>query len=192
MPTILPGEQLRISDPLNELTPGYYQVNKFTHKFSNDVPFMTEITIQKERTSIPRILRKRLKFEAEIMKNVNRHDLDYSYIWDFNTPSGTHSSTRISVSANTGEGVLETTGGATGTWESDILELDSNVSAVEIRIAGNNTEGTQLFVSVDGGTVFNSVLTGDTTISPGKDIKIKVVINSASTQIRAVDLLYNL
>ena len=192
LPTLLPGQQLRISDPLNELSPGYYQVNKFTHKFSNDEPFMTEVTIQKERTSIPKILRRRLKFESDIMKNINKNDLDYSYIWNYDTDTGTHSGTQISVNPNTGDGVLKTAGGATGTWESDLLELDSNVSAVEIRMAGQNTAGTQLFISVDGGTVYNTVLTGDTTITAGQDIKIKVVINSATTEISAVALLYSL
>lgn len=192
LPTLLPGEQLRISDPLNEINPGYYQVHKFTHKFSNDDPFMTEVTIQKERTSIPKILRKRIKFESEIMKNINKNDLDYSYVWNFDSESGTHSSTRISINSNTGTGVLETTGGATGTWISDLLTLDSNVSAVELRMAGSDTAGTQLFVSVDGGTVYNSVLSGDTTITSGQDIKIKVVLNSATTQISALALLYDL
>lgn len=192
LPTLLPGEKLRISDPLNELTPDYYQVNKFTHKFSNDDPFMTEVIIKKERTSIPNILRNRIKVESNLMKSINKNDLDFSYIWDFNTNTGTHSSTTIEINPNTGNGVLKTTGGATGTWESDLLELDSNVSAVELRMAGQNTAGTQLFVSVDGGTVFNTVLSGDTTISTGKDIKIKVVINSATTEINAVALLYTL
>ena len=49
LPTILPGEKIRISDPLNGLVPNYYQVNKFIHKFSNDEPPITEVTIQKER-----------------------------------------------------------------------------------------------------------------------------------------------
>ena len=192
LPTLLPGEQLRISDPLNELTPGYYQVNKFTHKFSNDDPFMTEIIIKKERTSVPNILRNRIKVESNLMKSINKHDLDFSYIWDFNTDTGTHSNTTIDVNPNTGDGVLKTTGGATGTWESDVLELGSNISAVELRMSGQNKAGTQLFVSVDGGTVYNSVLVDDTTITAGRDIKIKVVINSATTEINAVALLYNL
>ena len=194
LPTLLPGEKLRVSDPLNSVDPDYYQINKFTHKFSNDNPFMTEVTIQREHTSIPKILRKSIKQSAELMTSVNANDLDYSYIWDFNTAMGTHSNTQISISPNATppEGVLKTTGGATGTWESDVLELGSNISAVEVRIAGQNTAGTQLFVSTDGGTVYNTVLSGDTTITAGRDIKIKVVINSATTEITAVALLYNL
>ncbi len=192
LPTILPGEQVRISDPLNGLNPGYYQVHKFIHKFSNDEPFMTELTIQKERTSVPKILRNRIKFESEIMKNINLNDLDFSYIWDFNSEIGTHSGTQISINPNTGKGYLETTGGATGTWESPLLELDSNVSAVELRMAGTDTSTVQLFVSVDGGTVYNTVLSGNTTITAGKDIKVKVVFNSATTQITALSLLYSL
>lgn len=192
LPTLLPGEQLRISDPLNGLNPSYYLVQKFTHKFSIDKPFITEVTIQKERTSIPTILKKSIKIESELMKNINANNLDYSYIWDFNSESGTHSSTQIEVNDSTGKGILKTTGGATGTWESDLLGLDSNISAVELRIAGQKTEGTQLFISVDGGTTYNPILSGDTTITAGKDIKLKVVINSASTEIKAISLLYNL
>lgn len=192
LPTLLPGERLRISDPLNGVEPGYYNVQKFTHKFSNDDPFMTEVTIEKERTSVPRILRKRIKFESEIAKSVNPNNLDYSYIWTFNTDSGTHSSTQVVIDNVTAKGVLQTTGGATGTWTSDLLTLDSNVSAIELKKSGENDSTVQLFISVDGGTVYNSVLSGDTTITAGQDIKLKVVINSATTRVKAVAMLYSL
>lgn len=192
LPTLLPGEQLRISDPLNGIEPSYYNVQKFTHKFSNDDPPMTEITIEKERTSVPRLLRKRIRFESEISKNPNPNNLNYSYVWGFNTDSGTHSGTQIVINPNTGEGVLQTTGGATGTWESDLLTLDSNISAVELRKSGEKDETVQLFISVDGGTTYNSVLSEDTEIVSGQDIKLKVVINSADTRVKSVCMLYNL
>jgi hypothetical protein len=192
LPTISPGEQIRISDPMNGLDPSYYQVHKFVHKFDNDKPFMTELTIQKERTSIPKILRQRVKFEAEIMKNVNPNDLDYSRIWDFSTSTGTHSNTEISISTSTGEGVLKTTGGSTGTWISELVSLSSNISAIELRIKGDVISGIQLSVSTDGGIVYTPIVYGTTTIPAGSNIKVKLVLNSATTQVKALALLYNL
>ncbi len=193
LPTILPGEKMRISDPLNELSPGYYQVHKFIHKFSNDNPFMTEVTIQKERTSIPKILRKRLKFESEVVRNVNPNDVDFSYLWDFSTDTGTHDNTEIEVSAATGEGVLKTDGSATGTWISELVPLGSNTSFIEVRLFGDDISNVQLQISTDGGTVFTPMIVGGNVNYPnGKDLKVKVIINSADSQVKALALLYSL
>ena len=65
LPTLSPGERIRISDPFNGINPTFYTIQKYTHIFSNDDPPQTTLTIQKERVSIPSILKRRIKFESE-------------------------------------------------------------------------------------------------------------------------------
>ena len=195
LPTIEPGEQIRISDPANGLEPKYYTIQKFVHKFSNDDPFKTELTIQKERTTIPSILKDRVKFESELMKNINPNDLDFSYIWDFSSDTGTHSNTEIVINSGTGKGVLKTTtGNDTGTWVSENLSLDSAISSfVQISAYGDSIENIQIFISTNGGTTFYPMIVGnESVIKSGSDIKIKLVLNSSSSQVKTLAFLYNL
>ena len=186
LPTIAPGEQIRVSDPLNGLNPGYYEVFEFTHKFSNDDPFMTEIKIKKERGAVSGILKKRLKFESESTKNVNPNEMENSVIYDFITDTGTHSSTEI-----TG-GVLKTDGASSGTWESDVTTTSAVVSGAEVRINANDLSGVFIYVSFDGGANYTQVVgTPGTQVSAtGNHIKVRVRITSADTRIKALGILY--
>lgn len=188
LPTLSPGEKLRISDPLNGLTPGEYSIQSFTHVFSNDDPFKTEVTIQKSRASIPNILKKRIKFEDKITENDNPNEMDYSLIFDFERDGniGTHSSTTIS------DGTLKTDGSATGTWVSPLTTLSSNISGISPKIVGSNLQGRTFWLSSNNGTTWTEIpYEGiSTTIPVGKDIKFKVSLPSATTEVTAVGALY--
>ena len=186
LPTLAPGERLRISDPLNGLKPSEYTIQYFTHLFSNDEPFQTEITIQKERVNISKILKKRILFEDKITENVNPDELDYSMIFDFTSDIGTHTNTVIS------DGILKTNGASTGTWESDTTVIDSNLTKVKLQISGSNLQGRKIFISSDGGNAYKEFPYGDDEVSIpiGVDIKLKVALPSATTEITAVGFLY--
>lgn len=192
LPTIAPGQMIRISDPLNGLNPTYYKIQKFTHKFSNDEPFQTTLTLYKERTSIPNILKKRIKFESEVTANKNQYELDYSHIFDFQEDSGSHTNTQISINSSTGAGELKTDGSASGTWISDTITLTSNIIGIEPRIEGNNLSGVQIAISTDAGVVFHPIVSGTSTIPSGKYIQMKIILNSASTIINGVGFLYSI
>ena len=193
LPTLLPGEQLRVSDPLNEINPGFYKVFEFRHKFSNDKPFMTEVTIQKQRTNLPDVLRKRLKFESDATANNNPGDEDFSKIYDFSSDSGTHDSTEIINGA-----LRLQSGQSTGTWISDNTVLDSNLSTFSSRINGSRLSGAKIFLSIDGGIVFTQIYGSGTpstitiTSTTANNIKIKVDLSSSNTEINTFGLLYSL
>ena len=194
LPSILPGEKLFIIIPREEIDPEYYEINSFKHEvdLGSEYYLKTTVNIKKQKTNISTILKGRINFENKISENLNKYDLDFSYVWDFDTDTGTHTSTTIEINTNTGEGVLKTTGGATGEWESDLLTLDSNVTAVQLKSDGEVNEGTQLFLSTNGGTTYTPIIAGTTTIPAGQDIKLKVVLNSASTRLKAIVLYYSL
>ena len=187
LPTILPGEQIRISDPNNGLEPKYYTIQKFIHKFSNDEPFQTELTIQKERISIPSILKKRVKFEYEVADNENPNDLDSTIIYDFTTDTGTHSSTEIDTELK----ILKVVSGQTsGTWISDSNEVDDTVTGIEVRMDGSSLEGTQLWVSLTGGEPYSQVNRDNSNTVSGNIIKLKVILGNANTELNALAIYY--
>ena len=185
LPTLLPGQKVRISDPLNNLPPGYYNIQKFTQKFSNDEPFETVLTVQKEISTLPKILKKRITFENQAVEMENPNEMRYSWIFDFNTDSGTHDSTEIS------NGVLKTDGGASGTWISEVKTLSETALSCELRAKVNLT-GSNYFVSVDDGISWQSInLNTLLTLSPpGSNLKIKIELNSATAEVDSLCLLY--
>ena len=187
LPTISPGEKVQISDPLNNLDPQYYTIQKFTHRFSNDEPPMTTLTVQKETSTIPKILKKRIQVESETSSKPNPNEMRFSVLYDFESDSGTHSSTEIS------DGLLKTDGGASGTWISPTTEITDNVSSFEVRASGNSLPGTVYYVSLDGGSTYQTIdalNTEQTSSPPGNSIRFKVDLNSASTEVKVASIMY--
>ena len=92
------------------------------------------------------------------------------------------------------DGVLKTDGSGTGTWISPERTLDSNAESYEMRVKGETLPGTVYSVSSDGGNTWQGVDALKTRYSlspPGKNLKVKVDINSADTQITTLALLYS-
>ena len=187
LPTLQPGEKLRISDPPDGLEPKAYEIQSFTHKFSNDEPFQTTVTIKKERNSIPYILRDRIKFESSSNETKNPNDLDYSVVWTFDEDVGTHDHTRIV------NGILQTDGSSTGTWISPTTSLAANMTRIEVKVSGTYLQGRKLWISANNGTTWNEVPDyGSITIPTGKDLKLRIDLPSATTEVTAAGLLYSL
>ena len=186
LPTLAPGEKMAISDPENGIQPTNYTIIKYSHKFSNDEPFKTVVTISKERSSVPKILKSRLKFEQEATAQDNPEEYEFGKIYDFNTSEGTFTDTMIS------QGFLKTTGGADGNWVSPLTISSSNVTTCEVRAKGSQIEGTTFFVSVDNGITWQSLaINTPKTLDPqGINLRAKIQINSASTQIDTFCFMY--
>jgi len=185
--TIQPGEQIRISAPDSNLPPGYYTVISYTHKFIGEM--RTILRVSKEATKIPRIIKERILKEKELKQIINPNNLEYSWNFDFDTDSGTHSNTEIT------DGILKLQSGASsGIWISDTLTLSSNVSAVECRLTGTALAGIKVYLSTDGGNTYTQIwgLGTGANIPVGKNLKLRVVIPSSSTQIESMVLLYSL
>ena len=83
--------------------------------------------------------------------------------------------------------------GASGTWTSNLKEAPESATSCEIRVKGQSIPGTIFYVSVDNGISYQSVTlnTLKTLSPPGKNLRIKVEINSADTQIYSMVLLYS-
>lgn len=187
LPTLAPAEKLRISDPMSNLPPAYYAIQKFIHKFSNEEPMQTILTVQKEMNTISKILKKRIVFEKQAIEMENPNEMRYSWLFDFNIDSGSHTDTEIT------DGRLKCQSGqSSGTWISQTSTITSDVTDCELRINGEALPGTVYYVSNDNGTTWASINlnTKHTFTIQDKNLKLKIELNSASTQIEALVLLY--
>ncbi len=181
--TIQPGEQIKISAPDSNLPPGNYTVISYRHEFNGYLK--TVLVINKEAIKLQKILRDRISKDTKVnVKNI--YGMDYTWNFDFSSDSGDHSDTQITDS------VLKTNGAASGTWTSELLEIDSDLVGVEMRTTGSSLAGVKGFLSTDGGIRYTQIYgTGASVSTPtGKKIKIKMALASAETQISGVVLLY--
>lgn len=190
LPTLAPGQKLRISDPLNGLNPGYYDIFEFSQKFSNDEPVMTEVTIKKERTTMPNLLKKRIKFESEITAINNPNEMDYSIIENFDSNVGTHSNTTIS------NGALRISGSAIGIWTSDDLSLNGDISGKNIELRVNAIGEFTLRVSYNGGLTYNTFSPSTLYVPPStfaiNSVKVRIELNTDTTQINTLGIFYTI
>jgi len=193
LPTLSPGERVRVSDPLNGLSPSYYTIQKYTHKFSNSEPPKTILTIQKERASIPTILKKRIKFESDIPDTNNPNEMDYSIFYDFSENTGEHSNTQIDTVLR----ILKATG-SPASWTTDVTPTQTNVTSIEPRLSGSNLSGTKVFISLNGGGSYVEARYNETsfskgnvgTIPDGNQIKARINLGSETTEINSFGILY--
>jgi len=186
LPTLAPGERLRISDPLNNLPPQFYAIDKYDQIFSNDEPFQTRVTVKREINTIPKVLKDRIKVEKQTFENVNPNEMRFSYVESFDANSGTNQNTQIV------DGFLETNGTSPATWVSDNFTITEDMTFAELRVNGESLPGTEYHISTNDGVFFQTIVPGTVlTLSPiGKKIKLKIVLNSVGTKIGAYSILY--
>ncbi len=121
--------------------------------------------------------------------SVNPYEMRFSHNFFFDVDNGTHTNTVIS------SGVLKTDGGGTGTWVSDVLVLGSNLDEVYLFLFGSVLSGAVISVSGDNGVNYQTVDNKEKVVvssAKGKNLKVKVVFSSASTEIDSLSLLYKL
>lgn len=193
LPTLSPGEKLRISDPLNGLVPDNpYLVYKFTHKFSNDDPPQTVVTMKQDRVSLSGIVKSRVKFETGIGESDNPNDFDYSYVWTFDSDTGTHSNTEIVRVGENNDGVLKVIDGQTsGTWLSEIINTPRYVSGIEVRMNGTSMDGSQIRITATGSAPYVLVTSAGTPLTTGTDIQVQLDLLE-NAQITSLAVLYNM
>jgi hypothetical protein len=186
--TVKPGDNIWVIIPRQQIA-GMYKIIQITHKFGQKSGgWRTETIIEEEEVGISKKIQKIAQTTQSITEAENVNKLNYSFNFNFDEDSGTHSSTDI-----TG-GVLKTTGGASGTWISQVKALTENATQFEMRVVGETIPGTLFYVSTDNGNTWQSISNFNTLYTfspPGQNLKIKVVFNSASTQVKSLALLYS-
>lgn len=183
--TIQPGQQIRISAPDSNLPPAYYTIISYTHKFEGEM--RTILTINKEKTKISEIMKERISREQKAKQISNPYGCKYSWNFDFESDTGDHSNTQITDS------VLKLSAGqSSGTWISESFTAESNLTLVQLKLNGTSLAGTKVFLSTDGGITDTQIwgVGWKTTFPSEKNLKLRVSIGSANTQIDGMALLY--
>ena len=186
LPTIQPGENIYISAPYSNLNPNYYKVLNYKHSFGD--LFTTTLTIEKEPKKIAHLIKERIGQEQKLADMPNPNEMRYSWIETFDSDSGTHTNTEIT------DGLLKLqTGQSSGNWVSDLKTITSNATNCELRVNGSSLAGTNYYVSTDGGNNWQTISGLKTSITlspPGLNLKVKIELNSANTEINSINLLY--
>jgi len=199
LPTILPGEKIKIANPTNNIPPAFYEINSFRHFFTEEGSPETALVIKKERINMSRVVKKNFNFQNDVTENINPREMDFSIIYDYSLEvgdklfdDGTFDNVELEV-GSTGIGVLKTISGETGTWISEEILTSAPVSIIEIRQNSTDLAGTKFFVSLDKGNTFKEIGSdaGDFTFTnPQNSIILKAEIKSSNTRIQKIGILY--
>lgn len=186
--TIKPGDNFLLLIPRQQIN-GLYKVIQITHNFGAESGgWRTECLMEEEEVDTAQLLQKVMQKTNVQTLSENINKLEYSYNFDFNTDLGVHTNTQIT------DGILKTDGSASGTWISPNDTPSEIATQYELRASGESIPGTTFYVSSDGGVSWQTVTALKTLYNftpPGQSLKIKVVFNSASTQIKSLALLYS-
>jgi hypothetical protein len=188
--TIQPGEAIQVSSPNDGLDPGWYTTTGYKDRLdiAQTGEISTTVFINKEPRGFHNVLRDRVQQENK-KKNtsINVENMDFSYNFLFEEDSGTHSNTEI-----TG-GVLKPTS-SSGTWISPNRVLSTNLSEAYLLMFGQFIPNVTVSVSGNNGVSYQAFTANKTklTLSSaiGKNIRIKVVFDSADAQLNALSILY--
>lgn len=184
--TIKPGENIQLLITRQQIS-GQYKIIQIEHSFgAKSGGWRTECSIEENEVGVSQMIQRVSKQAKSGIQSDNVNKMTSSYNFTFDENSGTHSTTEII------DGVLKATG-ASGTWISEVKTLTTNADYYEVRATGETLPGTDYYVSTDNGNTWQSVAAFKTIYScspPGKNLKVKVGLNSADTQINSLVLLY--
>jgi len=199
-PTILPGESIRIANPTNNISPGYYDIISYTHKFSSEYAPETIFTIKKSRLNTSLMFKKIFQAQNNIYGTSNPQDMDATIIYDYNVNVGEQlfnygvkDNILIELDESTGVGVIRVETGDVGSWTSKKITLDRNLTAIYLKHTSTNIGNAKFFVSLDNGSSFSEIsAVYNNIIFNGlqNTIILRVDIKSSTTAISEIGLYY--
>lgn len=199
LPTLLPGESVRIANPLNNIPPAYYEISSYRHTFSSDGAPTTSLTIKKSRLDTSRLFKKVFQAQNTSSENTNPKDMDYTIIYDYNTDvgaqlfnTGTLDNVIVDLDTSSGIGTLKVETGEVGSWTSGEVTTSRVISGAYLKHSSSNTEGTKFFVSFDRGLSFSEIKSNTDLVSDGthSSIILRVDFKSSKTEIFSVGIYY--
>jgi hypothetical protein len=184
LPSLNPGEKIWINNkPMKILD--QYRVYAVGHKFPDERTFCN---INKERTN-KQLFKKRIENEMNSQTVTNPYSMLGSINMVFNdyTELSAQDSNVIVLG-----GKITLDSGTQGTFTSVTTVLPSNITQIQLRAVGSDLLSNNYYVSVDGGNSYQEVFLETLTnlSSTGKNIIIRVILQSASTEIDSLALYW--
>lgn len=183
--TYLPGENIRVSSPSNNLPPALYPSAGYKDDIIN---YSTTLYVSNEPRTISHIMREVItKGENKIKASNNPEEMRFAYTFTFDTDSGTHTNTEII------NGVLRLQSGqASGNWVSEVRALSSNISEAYLILLGTLSSEATIEVSGNNGASYQTITPRTKltmTTAKGSNLKVKVTLTTG-IEIDSLNLLY--
>lgn len=139
---------------------------------------------------MPQLFKERIEKDLSQETIQNPHQMLYSYNFTFDDYTNVDESASNNITVS--EGKLKLTSGTTGTMISSTKTMTNDIEYVHLIIKGEVLSGTKYYVVADGSTNWQEISpdTEEEIDDVGKKLRLKVVLNSASTEIDAIALLF--
>lgn len=183
LPTLNPGQMLWVSDPPRGIH-DKYQVNKVIHNISRRRT-ITEIS---EVKGIPELFQESREKEMHLEKITNPHRLENSFNITIEDASSFYVFNKTEVS---GGELRITSGNSDGSAVSNTRSSDDTITKAQIYVEGNNL-GDAIFYLTANGSDYEQVTLEELHefTDTGTTLKLRVVLNDASTIIDEITVLY--
>lgn len=182
--SLQPGEKIRVSSPANKLPPGDYFTSGYEDEISLEAgKYFTKVYLNKEPRTVSHILKDRVEAENKAKNaSINPFGMGNAYTFLFDEDVGTHSGTAIT------NGILS----GIGTWISSNRGLTSDMNEAYLILIGTVLSGATVSVSNDNGISYEALSDKEkiTLTDSGPNVRIKVVITDATTEIDSLSLMY--
>lgn len=191
LPGATPGYKIMVSDPGSNLN-GFVTITRVSHMVRNG--YRTEIEFSEgvpkpESDEIANVMRDRVDNEQRRLSIDNEHGMEntYSFTFDDDTNIQQHSKTETSR----GSLILQVDE-TVGTMITETKAADKDITKALVKVNGTNITNTEFHVSNNGGSTYESVEpnTVTTLSATGKNLRLKVTLNSASTEIKSLSVMY--
>jgi hypothetical protein len=183
--SIQPGQSIRLSSPTDNIPPDAYLTTSYvdTIDLLNGV-FNTTVRLVKGPTTTSDVLKTVIENNTRKQDtSANPYEMRYSYVFTFDTDTGTHYGTSIS------SGVLK----GVGAWISPTRILPDNLTEAYLLVKGETLTGCQIAVSGNGNVTFQNINDKERvyiTTATGTSLSIRITITNIDTQVDSVSLLY--
>ena len=184
LPDINPGDMLYVTNPVQHIN-GTYRVVQYTHLLPIE---QTKVIISKDRT-IPQLFKDNKKSELRLQKITNPYKMTKSYNFTFDNLDNVDQTLSSAVTVD--EGKLKISSGVQGIMISDLRSESTDITYVQLKVVGDALAGTEYYVSTDNADTWDQVnLEEETAVTAGTDLRIKIILNSTSTLIDSLAVLY--
>lgn len=185
LPELRLGENTFFIHPPQNIHDRFKPVS-YTHYLPNEA---TTVVFQQKKT-IPLLFKQRKNAEVSQQNLLNPFRMTNSYPFEFDDESNIDlvSSSNILIS----ESNLKVASGTTATMVSKTLNVDKDVSYVHIKVTGNVLTGARFYINAIDTSQWQLIPRDTETIvaAPGKFLRLKIEIDSASTLVESCVVMF--
>ena len=185
MRQLVPGHLTYVVFPPLDIT-APYRLAKYTFFVPNET---MELSFNEE-IGIPQLFKERIKKDIGQETITNPFNMDYSYNFTFDDLSKVDETESINITVSNGK--LKVKSGSSGTMISLTKTTPVTVTSVHLLVVGEVLGNTKFYISADNGVNYQEVTVNTLTnlTNTGNQLKLKIELNSSTTEIDSAAILY--